>query len=671
MDEYNDSITDKKSKRTTFAFIGDLYSFFQRKNKTTLSVIAVLLFISFFEISFKTEKTDEEITRVLRFHVTAGIKELASGLEEMKNAIDGKRQFDSAQIALLKIKFLKCRIAFKKIEAFTSHYFPASEKNMNGPVVSEIEDEREANPKVEQPHGFQVMEDYLWSEAPQQHVNELSSEVERMHRNILNLGVAFNNLTTTEFQFIEAIQYHVVRIFFLGISNFDTPESNNALAETRASFITLAAVFKHAYQEEPDTSEVSITREFERVVTFFNNTSSLKKMNYLVCLRDYYIPLSKSLAVKKSKVQKDKYVAPSAIDFEKPSLFDVDAFNAYFYNPNGTHSGFQGEVAELGRVLFFDPLFSENNKRACASCHKPGNAFTDNAKTSPGFHGDQTLLRNTPTILNAALQREYFYDMRAFNLEMQIGMVLTNEKEMAGNYDTLVAKLSASPGYVDYFKRVFRGTADTTISMKSIVNAIAEYERTLVSFNSRFDRNVRGEENTMTAEEQNGFNIFMNKGRCATCHYLPLFNNLVPPIYTRSEWEIIGTTATSDLSHPVLDPDPGRGGLYGTEIFMNAFKTPTLRNIALTGPYMHNGAFQKLEDVIDFYDRGGGAGLGLSIPNQTLPSDKLFLTKAEKENLVLFLHTLTDTTNLTTVPPGLPSFPMNHIYNLRKTGGEY
>mgnify|MGYP003342796513 CR=1 FL=1 len=210
----------------------------------------------------------------------------------------------------------------------------------------------------------------------------------------------------------------------------------------------------------------------------------------------------------------------------------------------------------------------------------------------------------------------------------------------------------------------------TLCGATSIENAISEYERTLVSLDSKFDRNIRGDENSFTNDEKKGFNVFMSKGRCATCHYLPLFSGVVPPYYTRSEFEIIGTTSTADLKHPELDPDKGRGGLYGTEIFMHAFKTPSLRNIALTAPYMHNGAFENLKQVIDFYNKGGGNGLGLHVANQTLSPDSLHLSDKEINSLISFLNTLTDTSGMTAKPVHLPAMGDQH-QNSRKTGGEY
>ncbi len=154
MDSGDIIVPVKKNRRKSLTTIRRTGLIFLKKFKTTLTIFIALLIVSFFEISFIEAGADEKITKVLRLHVASGIKELAAGLEEMKKAISGKDKLDSADVLILKVKFLKCRIAFKKIEAFTSHFFPASDRNMNGPVVSEIEDEGEENPQIEKPHGF-------------------------------------------------------------------------------------------------------------------------------------------------------------------------------------------------------------------------------------------------------------------------------------------------------------------------------------------------------------------------------------------------------------------------------------------------------------------------------------------------------------------------------------
>ena len=153
---------------------------------------------------------------------------------------------------------------------------------------------------------------------------------------------------------------------------------------------------------------------------------------------------------------------------------------------------------------------------------------------------------------------------------------------------------------------------------------------------------MRGYEKQLNNSEKRGFNLFAGKAKCATCHFIPLFNGLVPPDFNETESEVLGIPGRSNKKQ--VDGDLGKYDFTKAVIHQHAFKIPTLRNVSLTAPYMHNGVFKTLEEVIDFYDKGGGAGIGIKLPNQTLPADKLNLSKQEKKDIISFLHTLTDTT---------------------------
>jgi len=182
------------------------------------------------------------------------------------------------------------------------------------------------------------------------------------------------------------------------------------------------------------------------------------------------------------------------------------------------------------------------------------------------------------------------------------------------------------------------------------MNALGSYVRSLVFLNSRFDQYMRGNKAALTAEEVNGFNLFMGKAKCGTCHYMPLFNGNFPPRFVKTDAEVIGVPATAQAllrgrprgggKGAVIDADPGRFAIVPAESFRHAFKTPTVRNAARTGPYMHNGVFSTLEEVMDFYNKGGGAGLGIKIPNQTLPFDKLDLNENERREIIAFIRSL-------------------------------
>jgi cytochrome c peroxidase len=249
-----------------------------------------------------------------------------------------------------------------------------------------------------------------------------------------------------------------------------------------------------------------------------------------------------------------------------------------------------------------------------------------------------------------------FYDLRTTFLEDQVGDVVRNPDEMHGDFGRSVALLSASPEYAGRFRRAFPGT-DSVVTAWKIRAAVAAYVRSLQGMSAPFDRYVRGNRAAMGDAEKRGFNLFMGKARCGSCHFAPLFNGTVPPAYTRSETEVLGVPDRAGRNGAQVDADPGRGGLQGIALYRHAFRTPTVRNAALTAPYMHNGVFRTLDEVVDFYARGGGAGWGIHLDNQTLPTDTLGLTPRDRADLVAFMRALTDTTGLTARPARLPAIP--------------
>jgi cytochrome c peroxidase len=174
---------------------------------------------------------------------------------------------------------------------------------------------------------------------------------------------------------------------------------------------------------------------------------------------------------------------------------------------------------------------------------------------------------------------------------------------------------------------------------------MSAYVASLTSFDSAFDKMIRNETNDLDADVINGFNLFMGKAACATCHFPPTFSGLLPPEYSESESEVLGVPSTPQAPFEI-DPDPGRYMNHllkeQATFYKHAFKTPTARNIIRTAPYMHNGVYNSIEELIEFYDAGGGIGLGINVPNQTLPGDSLHLTENEKLNLKLFLESLED-----------------------------
>jgi cytochrome c peroxidase len=312
------------------------------------------------------------------------------------------------------------------------------------------------------------------------------------------------------------------------------------------------------------------------------------------------------------------------------------------------------EKVELGRLLFFDPILSDDNTMSCAHCHHPDLGFSDGLPRSRGRgaqgagtqrRGGIELTRGAPTLWNALYNHRQFWDGRAADLEEQARMVITTPEEVNADPDKLVRELKAIPEYRRLFDRAFGGENGSAITFSNIAKAIAAFERTLVSFNSRFDRYAAGDGDALTPQEKRGLKLFLSpKTRCNECHGLPTFAN--------RDFKVIGVPDPPDgpPDGHKAGAESGRGG--GPN---GAFKIPTLRNIALTAPYMHNGIFKTLEEVLDFYANGGGRGLGLKVPLQDDKIRKFKLTPQEKADLIAFLLALTDESAKVAIPSRVPS----------------
>ncbi len=273
---------------------------------------------------------------------------------------------------------------------------------------------------------------------------------------------------------------------------------------------------------------------------------------------------------------------------------------------------------KLGEQLYFDGRLSQNGAISCAFCHTPGLGFADPKQVSVGVGGKRGG-RQAPTIYNTAFNPVQFWDGRAGSLEEQAIGPIVNPVEMAETHENVVKKLSHIKGYVDQFQLVF----GTGISMQGIAEAIAAYERTIISTNSAFDQYVLGDKTAMSEEAQRGMALFKGKARCMLCHNDSNF--------TDNQFHNLGVPQVGPMKE-----DLGRYYVTRRPEDTGAFKTPTLRSIIETAPYMHDGAFKTLEEVVDFFDRGGGKN-----PNLSPMMKPLGLTKEEKTHLIAFLKALT------------------------------
>jgi cytochrome c peroxidase len=279
--------------------------------------------------------------------------------------------------------------------------------------------------------------------------------------------------------------------------------------------------------------------------------------------------------------------------------------------------------AALGRRLFFDPVLSNDRSVSCATCHEPERAFTDDHTLAVGVFG-RIGKRHSPSLVNRGFGRSHFWDGRSPTLEAQVVQPIVDPNEMDLSLEEAIGRLNADESYRTAFQSAF----DRPISTADIGRALASYLRTIRSGDSPYDRFVAGDQGALSPEQQAGLKVFRTKGLCIVCHSEPMF--------TDEQFQNTGIAWRMDAEAGTgIYQDDGRFGVSSVERDRGKFKTPTLREVARTAPYMHDGSLATLSDVVDFYDRGGRANRNL------FPLVRpIGLSAEEKQALIKFLESL-------------------------------
>ena len=604
---------------------------------------------------------------VVRHTLEHGLDTLASDIvmfEHATSATEMRRDFRWA------------RRDYKQIEGLLEFYSPLTAMALNGPIEQENDDSPTNGRNI--PKGFQLLEQYLFPTVSLDgHRHAIMRETAAMREAIQQFREITSYVTATIPQLLELTRLEIARVSTLEIAGFDAPGSGDGIIESAAALDGVRHVLNLAAL--PPVRRIDST--LAEAVGYLQAHPDFQHFDRFAFITQYANPAAQAIGEARQRIHTPQLVYRRVWIPNANSVFDANAFDARAYASDEAPPATPALVA-LGRELFFDPVLSGNGDRACASCHHPERAFTDGLPRAIPFATQNVSLtrsttdtrpptRHTPSLLNAAYQPAFFDDERAASLEQQVEVVLASPAEMHSSLDTAARRVQQSAEYRSQFSQALGMTPDKAVTKRTLRIAIAAYVRSLTAMHSRFDRAIRGEPNVLQPAERRGFNLFMGKAGCGTCHFAPFFNGTTPPLFTNDEVEIIGVPERPATHGARLDPDSGRGAIDRLAGHLHAFKTPTVRNATLTAPYMHNGIYRTLDQVVDFYNRGGGAGIGARDTNQTLDPTPLHLTIQEQHDIIAFLGALVDTVGMTGRPTRLPRFDSTKRLNDRPIGGRY
>lgn len=542
---------------------------------------------------------------------------------------------DSISVIEARTALLKCRLRYKQLSFFTSYFFPSETAMYNAAPKYEVEE-----PELElvEPMGLQQIETLLYEKNVREQREELIMQAQALKTSVADLRTLLYGFHASDEQVLESVRIELIRIISLYISGYDAPLLKSGIAEAQQSMQSMEVVLA-PYLNDNKEDGLLLAKTLSSGIKYLNNNTAFDDFDRMHYLVNYALPLQQQLELFINKIGLELNTT-AYLNYNAEHIFSADFLKNFDSIPPQKRK----ELAQLGKKLFFDSRLSGNGMVSCSSCHQAENYFSDGKKTSASLDPTHLLKRNTPSLHYVSYQHSQFWDGRAKTMTEQIKGVLFNPLEMGGNQSDVVRYVISNVEYRSKLDSLFSGRYNSNEDMNHIALAFSAYLSTLNPMNSPFDQYLAGDKKAMNTTQIKGFNLFMGKAQCGSCHFAPLFNSLVPPFYDRSELEVLGTPKTEDFTKPEKDTDMGRFDLYKIKYYKQAFKTPTVRNAEKTAPYMHNGAFSTLESVIDFYNKGGANGVGLVTPDQTLASKPLNLTKPEINAIIQFINSLTDQT---------------------------
>jgi cytochrome c peroxidase len=568
------------------------------------------------------------------------------------------------------------RHAMKAVDFWLRYLEPISYKKINGPLP--VEWETEVFEKFEKPYkregaGLTLARMYL--DEPNVDKDSLLQLVEQGLQSI----ATFTTDSTTQ----PLSNYHHFylcnRLFLLNLAaiyttGFECPDTEVVVPELRGMINDVNKIYQAFNESYPDQALSPEYMElYSSMISFVHaEPNDHNAFDHFTFLRDNVNPLFK---INQQLILKYHVSSRSVVDYSlnkaSTSIFDKALYhgqNAKGIFTRVKDSAALAQIDRVGKLLFYDPILSGNNERSCASCHRPSQYFTEtSARTSLQFDHKGSLARNTPSLINAPFNHLLMLDGKHISLQDQTKGVIVNPQEMGSDEMAVLGKVLSCEEYKAAFTYLLKYTPqEKEITLDHVVSAITMYYTRFSNAYAPFDDAMNGV-GEVDASVKRGFNLFAGKAQCATCHFVPQFNGVKPP-YVGSEFEVLGVPEHTD--NKKVSPDKGRFGVNEAFETLHAFRTGTLRNAAHTMPYMHNGVFKDLEEVIDFYNEGGGAGRGLDVSNQTLSPDPLELTAAEKNDLIAFIKSLDERVPFEKDPTSLP-LSNESALNKRIVGGSY
>jgi len=632
----------------------------------------LLIVVSIISFSFQDEESSESYQKLYssRFNKFEAIQ------HDLLKVIDRADLNSEVDRASIRKKIQDSRFVMKGIDFWLRYLEPVAYKKINGPLP--VEWETEVFEKYEKPYkregaGLTLAAMYL---------DEPTIQKDSL-RSLIQSSIVSSSVYTSD-SILKKIHtfdhfYLCNRLYLLNLAaiyttGFECPDQSSIIPELIKMLednLEIYECYNKAYVDKK-ISDNYLSLYNQTIAYCKTQPLDFTRFDHFTFIKDYVNPLYKInqqlilLYHASSRSYMDYTLNNDASSIFDKSIYQSQNTKGIFYKVNDPKV--LAIINQTGKKLFYDPIISGNNSRSCVSCHKPTEYFTDTTtRTSLKFDQNNFLARNSPTLINAGYNHLLMLDGKHYTLQSQCKAVMTNKEELGSEEEEILKKVMSCSDYKNTFKGLLKYTPlQKEVTIEHIISAITFYYSQYSEYTSPFD-DAMNRITTLNTSAKNGFNIFMSKAQCATCHFVPQFNGVKPP-FIGSEFEVLGVPIDNKFS--TINNDVGRYSLNPAEETMHAFRTGSIRNSEHTKPYMHNGVFNTLDEVINFYNNGGGIGHGINVTNQTLSSDSLHLTSLEKEELIDFIKSLTENIKFEEAPKELPQSRIASLKN-RKVGGLY